>query len=260
VQAQSQLVRRTPAHIARSRDAWTILMQIREGEAVYRQYGRECSLQAGDCLLVDCTEPYQLDCIGPTRSLVLRFPQQWLASWLPSIETAAARVFSPGAGWGGALSAALAGLETTAEADLALPLGTVAEQLAGLVALAAGPQVRAAKPADQLYQRLLSALRERHPEHDLAPSGFATDQGISRRYLHLLFARADTTFGNELMRFRLEAARRLLSDRRCRSLTITEIASRCGFIEPSHFARRFRLAYGLGPLEFRKCQSEVNSG
>jgi AraC-like DNA-binding protein len=141
------------------------------------------------------------------------------------------------------------------EADLKLPAGTVADQLAGLVALAAGPEAQAARPQERLYRQLHAALRERCLEADLSPAQFAASHGISRRYLHLLFARAGTTFGGELMRLRLEAARRLLSDRRCDALTVLEVASRCGFAEPSHFARRFRGAYGLGPLEFRRGRS-----
>lgn len=188
--------------------------------------------------------------------MVLRFPREWLATWLPSPEAAAARVFGAGAGWGGALSAAMAGLENCVETDLQLPPGTVADQLAGLVALAAGPEAQAARPQDKLHRALLAALRERCLEPDLSPADFAASQGISRRYLYLLFARAGTTFGGELMRLRLESAHRLLSDRRCDGLTVLEVASRCGFAEPSHFARRFRGAYGLGPLEFRRARSQ----
>jgi AraC family transcriptional regulator, positive regulator of tynA and feaB len=255
VQARTQNVRRTRQHIAHSRSAWTILMQVREGQARFRQHGRECAVRAGDCVVVDCSEPYQLDCQGPTRSLVLRLPQDWLATWLPSTEAAAARAFSPGQGWGGALCAAMAGLDGCVESDLALPAGTVADQLAGLVALAVGPQAHA-RPADRLYRQLHGALRERCLESTLSPAQFAASQGISLRYLHLLFSRAGTTFGGELMRLRLEAAHRLLSDRRCQSLTVAEVAARCGFAEPSHFARRFRRAYGQGPLELRRRAGE----
>ena len=257
VQAQTQSVRRTPANIARSQGAWTILMQIREGQQHFRQHGRECTLRAGDCAVVDSSAPYEIDCEGPTRSLVLRFPNDWLSAWLPSPQAAAARCFGPGAGWGGALSAALAGLEGCVEAELSLPVGTVADQLAGLVALAAGPAAQALRPSDQLYRRLQDALRERCLESDLSPNDLAASHGISRRYLHLLFSRAGTTFGDELMRLRLEAAHRLLSDRRCDALTVMDIAARCGFAEPSHFARRFRRAHGVGPLEFRKRRAMV---
>jgi transcriptional regulator GlxA family with amidase domain len=54
------------------------------------------------------------------------------------------------------------------------------------------------------------------------------------------------------MRMRLACGHRLLSDSRYSGLTVSEVAVRCGFLEPSHFARRFRKAYGAGPVEFRK--------
>jgi AraC family transcriptional regulator, positive regulator of tynA and feaB len=252
VEARTQYVRRTAQNIARSQGDWTILMQVREGRQSFRQHGRECTLGAGDCTVVDCTDPYELDCEGSTRSLVLRFPRDWLSTWLPSPQAAAARAFRPGEGWGGALCAAMAGLEHCVETDLTLPAGTVADQLAGLVALAAGPEAQAARPSDRQYRQLRNTLRERCLEPDLTPGSFAASQGISRRSLYLQFARAGTTFGGELMRMRLEAAHRLLSDSRCDALTVLEIADRCGFAEPSHFARRFRGAYGLGPLDFRR--------
>jgi AraC family transcriptional activator of tynA and feaB len=254
VQARSQHVHRTPARIARSAGAesFVILNQIRQGRAVFRQHGRECELRAGDCTLVDCKEPYVLDCLDATRSVALRLPQSWLDAWIPSIEDVAARAFRPGEGWGSALCAALGNLENFPSTELALPSGVVAEQLAALLALAAGPTARAANSSDRLLQNLRRELRERCHEPGLSPSHLAERAGISSRYLHLLFARAGTTFGNELMRHRLESAHRLLGDARFAKLTITEIAARCGFTEASHFARRFRMTYGAGPTEFRR--------
>lgn len=252
VQARAQNVRRTPARIARSTGAYTILMQLREGQQHFRQYGRFCDMRPGDCVVVDCNEPYELDCLGPTRSVVLRFPQDWLSSWVPSVADTAARVFRPGEGWSGALSAAVASLDDLDADALALPPGAVAEQIAGLMALAAGPRARALDPAEKRYRELQDALRERFRDPELTPAQLAAELGISRRYVHHLFARAGTTFGEELMRLRLEAAHRLLVDRRFAALGVSEVAARCGFGEPSHFARRFRRAFGAGPNEFRR--------
>jgi AraC-like DNA-binding protein len=254
VQADAQNVRRTPARIARSQGAFAFLMQLRRGQAVFRQYGRQCEMRVGDCVMVDCTEPYDLDCLGPTRSVVLRLPLDWLSAWVPSVPDTAARLFRPGEGWGGALSAALAGLDDFDAEPMALPPGTVAEQLAGLVALAAGPRAQALAPTDRRLRELRDALRARCLETGLTPSLLATDLGISRRYLHHLFARAGTTFGEELMRLRLESARRMLADGRFAGLGVAEVAERCGFNEPSHFARRFRRAFGEGPTDFRRRQ------
>lgn len=250
VEAATQTVRRTPQRIAHSRQACYLLMQLRQGEAYFRQYGRECRVRPGDCVLVDGKHPYKLDCLPTTRSVMVRFPQEWLANWIPAPENLAARPFLPTAGWSAALSIALANLETEDE-QLALPPGVVAEQIAALLALAAGPAAQASNASEKLLARLKRTVRDRCHESDLSPAAVAKEHGISKRYLHHLFANAGTTFGNELMRARLEAAHRLLSDGRYSALSINEVAGRCGFVESSHFARRFRKTYGLAPTEFR---------
>jgi transcriptional regulator GlxA family with amidase domain len=75
----------------------------------------------------------------------------------------------------------------------------------------------------------------------------------------MVFARAGTTFGEELMAVRLKQAHRLLSDCRFNDLPIGEISARCGFIEPSHFARRFKLRFRVSPTEFRRQMGPARS-
>jgi AraC-like DNA-binding protein len=251
VEAGTQCVRRTPARIAHSHEAYYFLMQLRQGKAHFRQAGRDCVIQPGDCVLVDCNQPYALDCLPTTRTVAIRFRQDWLNNWLPSPERFAAQPFRPTAGWSTALSVALANLETAGEEELALPPGVVVEQIAALFALAAGPDAQVSSASGKLLARLKQTIRDRCMEADLCPASVAETNGISRRYLHYLFANAGTTFGSELMRVRLELAQRLLSDRRYLALAVSEVAARCGFVEPSHFARRFRKAFGVGPREFR---------
>jgi AraC-like DNA-binding protein len=79
----------------------------------------------------------------------------------------------------------------------------------------------------------------------------ALAQGISKRYLHFLFACMGTTFGEQLLRVRLDRARLLLSDERFGGIPIGEIAARCGFSEPSHFARCYRQYFGSAPRAYR---------
>jgi AraC family transcriptional activator of tynA and feaB len=50
---------------------------------------------------------------------------------------------------------------------------------------------------------------------------------------------------------RLHRAQRLLRDKRFDGLGIAEIAWKCGFSEPSHFARRFRERFGATPSAYR---------
>jgi len=256
VEADTQTIRRTPARIAHTRYAGYFLLQLRAGQLHFEQYGRKSRIEVGDCILIDCNAPYRLDCLNPTRSVALRFPRDWLRNWLPTPENFAGRPFRSGSGWSTALSAALANLDTDRETELALPEGVVAEQIAALLALAAGPDARAASGGDKLLNRIRHSIRDRCHMSGLTPSDIAAANGISKRYLHYLFAHSKSTFGNELMRARLDCAHRLLSDSRYAALTVSEIAARCGFAEPSHFARRFRKAYGAGPTEFRAAQAK----
>jgi AraC family transcriptional regulator, positive regulator of tynA and feaB len=253
VEADTQTVHRTRARIARSRYAAFFLLQLRSGQMRLNQYGRDSHLQAGDCILVDCNEPYRVDCLQATRCVALRFPHNWLKTWIPAPEDVAARPFPSTVGWGAALGAALANLDSDGAAELALPAGMVAEQLAALLTLAAGPQIAtpSSTSRDKLLGRLTRTIQDRCHESELTPGAVADAHGISKRYLHYLFAQANTTFSSELMRVRLERAQRLLSDGRFAKISVGEVAARCGFVDPSHFARRFRKTYGQGPTQYR---------
>jgi len=261
IEADTQTVRRTRARIAQSRYAAYFLLTMRTGHVRLQQHGRESHVHPGQCVLVDCQEPYRLDCLPTTRCVAVRFPQDWLRNWLPCAERLANTVL-PATGWGAALAAALVSLDVDGEEELALPEGAVAEQLAALLALTAGPKSHEFTGGDKLLRRILQTLRDRCAEPGLAPGDIAAVHGISKRYLHYLFAHASTTFRSELMRLRLESAHRLLSDHRYSSVSVSEISGRCGFVEPSHFAKRFRKAFGLGPQELRKAQTgtEVHLG
>jgi AraC-like DNA-binding protein len=251
VEADTQRIRRTPARISQSRYAGYFLLQLRTGQLRFEQYGRESCIEVGDCFLVDCNAPYRLECLNTTRTVALRFPRDWLRNWLPAPEILAGRPLRCGTGWSNALSATLANLDTDRDEDFALPDGVVAEHIAVLLALAAGPDAQASRGSEKLLNRIRCTIRDRCHEAELTPLAVANANGISKRYLHHLFAQSKSTFGRELIQMRLECAQRLLSDARYAALTISEVALRAGFLEPSHFAKRFRKAFGAGPMEFR---------
>jgi AraC-like DNA-binding protein len=250
VEADTQLIRRTPARIARSQYAGYFLLQLRSGRLRFQQYGRECCIEPGDSVLVDCKATYRLECLSNTRTVALRLPHDWLKNWVPAPESLAAKAIRAD-GWGAVLSTALAALDSDHYEDFALPPGAVAEQFAALLALAAGPKTHALTPGEKLLNRIRGTIRDRCSDPGLTPAAVADANGISKRYLHYLFAQKSTTFRNELIRMRLDSAHRLLSDKRYAALSVGEVAARCGFLEPSHFTRRFRKAYGAGPTEFR---------
>ena len=248
--ADAQRVRRTTAKIARNHSS-LLLMQLRTGRVHIRQSGRITPLHPGECILLDGAQPYEVECPEPTRSCVLQLPDDWLRHWVSPPEDLAPRHFA-GAGWSGALCAAVASLEIDSCDHLALPRGEVADHIAALLTLALGPELRDSEGGRHLQDRLMGTLRSRLSDPLLSPATLAAEHRISVRSLHYAFAATRTTFVEQLMGARLQQARELLSDPRLRDVPVIEVAARCGFTDPSHFARRFRRQFGLTPLAFRR--------
>jgi AraC family transcriptional regulator, positive regulator of tynA and feaB len=254
LEADAQVIRRTPACIARNSYNGYLLLSLREGEMRFSQFGRESDLEDGDSMLVAYNTPYICEFLSRVRGIGISIPGEWLRNWIPEPSRIAGQPLRARSGWSKALSAALASLDADGVEDLALPGGVVAEQIAALLALAAGSDARATSASERILGRIRSATRDSCHEIGLTPGSIAEANGISKRYLHHLFAQSGSTFGGELMRMRLECAHRLLSDIRYSALSVSEVAARSGFQEPSHFARRFRKEYGAGPLEFRRAR------
>jgi AraC family transcriptional activator of tynA and feaB len=248
--ADAQRVRRTAAKIAHS-DPSFLLMQLRAGRVRIRQAGRITPLHPGECILLDGAQPYELECPEPTRSCVLRLSDEWLRRWVRSPERLAPRLFA-GAGWNGALCAAVASLDIDSCEQLALPRGEVADHIAALLKLALGQEPEDAAGSQRLRERLMRRVSADLADPGLSPASVAAEHHISVRTLHYAFAAAGTSFVEELMQARLRRARELLADPRMRDVPVIEIAARCGFTDPSHFARRFRRRFGVAPLAFRR--------
>ena len=252
--ADAQQVRRTRAKIARAHSGF-LLMQLRAGRVEVRQAGRITPLGPGECILLDGAQPYEIECPQATRSFVLKLSDEWLSRWVSAPERLAPRHFA-GVGWSAALCAAVASLEVDSCDHLALPRGEVADHIAALLKLALGPQPRDCAGGRHLQSRLIRTVRNGLSDPDLSPATVAAEHLISVRTLHYAFAAAGTTFVEELMQARLQRARELLSDPSQRDIPVIEVASRCGFTDPSHFARRFRRRFGLAPLAFRRAAGD----
>ena len=249
IRAASQRVQRTPAKIARSDEPVFVLLQLRAGRMQLAQAAQQVRVEPGESVLINAAQPYALQCPVPTHALALRLPGTWLSRWLPDADRHALRLFKAD-GWNGALNAALASLEPAACDQLALPKGAVADQLAALLTLAVGRD-ETFTPEYRLLDGLHRTLKERLHETGLAPADVATQHRISTRRLHYAFASEKTTFATALLQARIERAQELLSAPRLATLPVAEVAARCGFVDASHFARRFRQSVGAAPLAFR---------
>lgn len=82
----------------------------------------------------------------------------------------------------------------------------------------------------------------------LDPQQIAEACGISVRYLHELHRDLDMSASERLKELRLQAAHEALTQA-AGTLSVREIAFRCGFADQAHFSRAFRRRFGCPPSE-----------
>jgi AraC-like DNA-binding protein len=183
----------------------------------------------------------------------VQIPQRWLRTWLPQADDATVITLGDRSPWGATLASALGNLRPDTLGGIALPFGVVADQIGAMLALATGRHDAELTPhGSALIRRITRTIAEQSSDPALDPAAVAAAHGISKRYLHLVLARGGTSFGSALIEARLNRAKALLEDRCFVRISISDIAWRSGFANPSHFARRFRSRFGIAPALFRK--------
>lgn len=255
-------VTRTRRNIARSRSDDLLLSVQLSGVAELCQDGREARLAPGDFALYDTQRDYALTVHANTRQLVLKMPRRALQSRFGPLAHYTARRIGHDQPLGGMASeflkmlpARIGMLDPAAERQLAdqaldlVALGVTRDTTAGM------GTATAARLAALL--NLKSVIETRLTDTSLRPSGAAAAAGISIRYANTLLADEETSLERYIWARRLERSRKALQDARQMRRSVSDIAYSCGFSSPSHFARRFKEAYGVSPNEFRRCYPTV---
>jgi AraC-like DNA-binding protein len=133
----------------------------------------------------------------------------------------------------------------------------IAAHLSDLVALAIGPTRDACEIARGrgVPAARLAAIKERietHlPRQDLSAEVVARQEGVSARYVRMLFEGDGSSFSDHVLERRLARACDLLRDPRLFERTIGSIAYDAGFNDLSYFNRSFRRRFGCTPSDFR---------
>lgn len=106
--------------------------------------------------------------------------------------------------------------------------------------------VRAAR-----FQIALQHIASNLHDPGLRATHVAASQGVSVRYLHVLFEVAGLQFSTYVNERRLQRVYDALSDTGSAHLAIADIALAAGFSDVSHFNRLFRRRYGCTPSAIR---------
>lgn len=253
-QGSPQTISRNGSEIARGhKNAYYLISQTRTPWRSLHA-GQDHAVQAGESVLIDSRIPYSFSFPMGLDDLSIEMPVEWVERWVPDAARVIGRPLPATSGWGLALRGVKEALAPREVLGLPLPDELIEDQLGVLLSLASAPPGAAdatLRPDPALHERCLSALRDRMAVPGLVAADVARACGVSLRTLHRAFAAQGHTFAGVLMQTRVDAAARLLQDRRYAHLTIAGIARRCGFLDASHFARQFRRLRGVEPRQFR---------
>ncbi|MFE3080173.1 helix-turn-helix domain-containing protein [Nocardia tengchongensis] len=249
---------RTAKHVRTSpAGLFSVTRQI-GGTRIHEHFGVQEALAPGDCGAIDYDNPFMAVMRGASIGVSLRLSVDELELPGDIVRTAALTLrTSPLCPIVSTFIADLVGRADTIESDPgASDLGRAGVDLVrALLLSAAGAEsaegLAAGLPAPLLLRQIETYLRAHLRRRDLTAEEVAAAHHISVRRLYRLWSDQGLSMRQWIITERLELARRMLADPRHVERTIGWIARTAGFRDASHFTRRFRAAYGIGPSEWR---------
>ena len=253
LEVAAQRVVRSPEMVSRAQGAYYDLMFVQRGAFSLSHCEQRVAVNRPTLIILDNQEPYDLVFPEGTISLTAHLSEAWLQEWVPYPRALVARPLDAMSGWGVPLANMLSTIQQSGLNGVAISRRDMADVFGTLLRLAFGaPPAPLSRRQSDRIRSLRSILHGRFNESEIGPSDIAAEAGISKRRLHALFAASGTTFSKVLTGIRLEHAARILTEERHRRSAIADVAASCGFSDPSHFARCFRVKYGAAPQAFQK--------
>ena len=246
---------RTPRHVRMEGTPVIALAVQARGTGRFTQFGMDQVVRDDGLMVSDLSGPYSFSWSGWGGSRAFQVPYDRLGLPVDVVRRAASRL--PASPLYGLVHAHLRRLADQAE-ELSLDAGaadlgrgTTDLVRALLVSAADDPLLRPAVRAETLVTRVLAYAREHLSEPTLTPERIARAHNVSLRLLYRACAEAGLSLEQWIIAQRLETARAALTAPGGRRRSIAVTARACGFADPSHFARRFRDAYGMSPRDWQ---------
>jgi AraC-like DNA-binding protein len=256
VTATAQVVRRTPAKIARSSEDYFLVSVQTAGEGVVSQDGREARLGPGDFALYDSTRPYTLRFDAPFQQVVLMLPGATLRTALRDTQSLTASAVDGRRGAGhlmiGMIHALARDVDTLAPESAAAIADSVTHILiAGLSTLPAAHRESASQLRAFHREQIKACVRARLRDPSLSVAAIAAELRVSPSTLHRHWAHEACSLADWIWAERLDGARRDLCDPGLSGRSVSEIAFAWGFNDAAHFSRAFRARFACTPREMR---------
>ncbi len=257
LQTEAVQYERHRRHISRETEEQYLITIPRRSPVEFRQSGREVRCDPGGFILERGDEPYRFSYGAANDLCVIKVAKPILSEKLRNPDRYCALVFNGREGIGSLFTTMAQQIQhQTATGAIGDPLAAnvLGRHLVDLLALSldrssdveqgAGSSVR-----DAHRRRAQSVILSQLSNPDLSPELVAERVGISKRYLHELFAEVNCTVSQFVREQRLRAARDLLQMPNCGPMS--DIAYRFGFSDQAQFSRLFKAMFGQTPSSYR---------
>lgn len=254
--SRPQRITRTLRLIRQDANEYLMLGLQTRGRGVVMQGGREARLGAGDFVLWDTREPYDIVFPDDWEMAVYQFPRSAFRYGARTVGTITARSFSGCRGTSRAVSAFLSNLADEAQDSLLAGHDALLAAAVDMLTVCIDSGLQAASSyGEVLARRIEDYVRANLGDPELRVVDIAAAHGLSARQLHRLFLERGCTVGEFIRRLRMENIRADLLSRRARYQTIASIARKWGYVDTPHFNRAFKARYRITPIQWQAQQS-----
>jgi AraC-like DNA-binding protein len=236
-------------------DLVTVGFQL-EGSGFHAQNGHTQHKASGELALLEYTRPFEVGVSNSSSSGIVVIPTADLGLPSDAIRRAAPMLSSSPVH--SLLWEHLARLSRDADKitrlEDAAMVGRATIELVRALVSSASRNAGGSEIWDQtLETRLVTYIEQHLQDPSLHAEELARVHDISVRQLYKLWSRHETSLSQWIIHKRLEGARAELSAA-SNDATIAVVARRWGFIDATHFSRRFREVYSMSPREWRRVQ------
>ncbi|MEV7692189.1 helix-turn-helix domain-containing protein [Microbacterium sp. NPDC089189] len=242
----AQTMRHDDEEVSRVSDEVVFVNLMLSGRCMVSQGSQHAWSGPGTFSLVDAARPFRLDYVDDWRTISFRVPSSQIPEGIGAGLTA--QPFSAGRGIGAVLADTMRAAWASAAQLTDSQASATGAAIASLVSALAqgGPRDGAEdEPArDDALRRSIEHFVARHLQYgDTSPGAIAQHFAISVRKLHQLYESAPLTFGQTVMRLRVEKCADDMVSAAGR-VTLTYLAAKWGFSDLSHLNRAFRQHLG----------------
>jgi len=247
----------TPHSVERKRAStdhrFIVQLQLK-GWSVVRQGGEEIRIEPGQIILYRNSLPVHIQRDGCFRNLLFSIAEERFIGSFPHWRHANAMLLAADHGAPAVFADLLHSLLRQARKMNPASLEGVAESAINLLGAALQP-LADNQPRDHSHletyhkSRIKKFIASNMHNPDIDVQTIAESVGLSRRYVHQLFANEPQHLMQWVLVQRLEHCRRELSSDHTRHRTISEIAFSWGFNDQAHFSKAFRKHFGVSPHE-----------